>query len=106
MTITEQEEADNLLGNIVAGENKDNENDDDSENAGNDNDNNGENGADAQNPDSDSGKPTYVVDPNTGELVNPDTGEPAEMNYNYEGDGSNAVPNEGEAQPPAPDGAQ
>lgn len=106
MTITEQEEADNLLGNIVAGENKDNENGDDSGNAGNDNNNNGENGADAQNPDSDSGKPTYVVDPNTGELVNPDTGEPAEMNYNYEGDGSNAVPNEGEAQPPAPDGAQ
>ncbi len=106
MTITEQEEADNLLGNIVAGENKDNENGDDSENAENDNNNNGENGADAQNPDSDSGKPTYVVDPNTGELVNPDTGEPAEMNYNYEGDGSNAVPNEGEVQPSAPDGAQ
>ena len=32
------------------------------------------------------GSSTYVVDPNTGELIDPDTGQPAEMDYGIEGD--------------------
>ena len=80
MTIAEQEEAENLLGNIVPKEEDDEED---------------ESGEDAQSADaSETGavevKPFYVVDPDTGELIDPDTGEKAEMNYNYEGEGSNA----------------
>ena len=32
------------------------------------------------------GSSTYVVDPNTGELIDPATGQPAEMDYGIEGD--------------------
>lgn len=105
MTITEQEEADNLLGNIIAGENKDKENGgaeqggNNDGNAGNGDGSRNGDGTASQNPDGDSGgKPTYIVDPNTGELVNPDTGEPAEITYSYEGNADNATPQEGEAQ--------
>ncbi|MDE7268743.1 MAG: peptidoglycan glycosyltransferase [Lachnospiraceae bacterium] len=77
MTIAEQEEAENLLGNIVPKE-EDNEED--------------ESGEEAQSADSgETGavevKPFYVVDPDTGELIDPDTGEKAQLNYGYEGDG-------------------
>lgn len=107
MTITEQEEADNLLGNIIAGENKDKDKENGGAEQGGNNDGNAGNGdgsmngdgTASQNPDGDSGgKPTYIVDPNTGELVNPDTGEPAEITYSYEGNADNATPQEGEAQ--------
>lgn len=42
----------------------------------------------AQNQDGqdNAGSSTYVVDPNTGELIDPDTGQPAEMDYGIEGD--------------------
>ncbi|MDE6913191.1 MAG: peptidoglycan glycosyltransferase, partial [Lachnospiraceae bacterium] len=106
MTIAEQEEAENLLGNLVGGTNKEDGNGDgsadgeDGNGEGGEDGGNGENG-DGENPDDDSGKPFYVVDPNTGELINPDTGEPAEMNYSYEGNGDN---NEGDAQTPAGEG--
>ena len=80
MTIAEQEEAENLLGNIVPKEEDDEED---------------ESGEDVQSADAGETKavevkPFYVVDPDTGELIDPDTGEKAEMNYNYEGEGSNA----------------
>ncbi len=113
MTITEQEEADNLLENIVAGENKET-GDGDGSDTGENQDGSGNGGSadesgdnqDHENPDDGTGKPSYVVDPNTGELVNPDTGEPAELNYSYEGgNGDDANPNEGDAQAPAAEGA-
>lgn len=80
MTIAEQEEAENLLGNIVPKE-EDNEED--------------ESGEEVQSTDTGENevtevKPFYVVDPVTGELIDPDTGEKAEMNYGYEGEGNNA----------------
>lgn len=42
----------------------------------------------AQNQDGqdNAGSSTYVVDPDTGELIDPDTGQPAEMDYGIEGD--------------------
>ena len=42
----------------------------------------------AQNQDGqdNAGSSTYVVDPNTGELIDPDTGQPAEIDYGIEGD--------------------
>ena len=42
----------------------------------------------AQNQDGqdNAGSSTYVVDPNTGELIDPATGQPAEMDYGIEGD--------------------
>ncbi|MFR5953707.1 MAG: hypothetical protein ACLUGQ_08555 [Coprococcus sp.] len=41
----------------------------------------------AQNQDGqdNAGSSTYVVDPNTGELIDPATGQPAEMDYGIEG---------------------
>ena len=36
----------------------------------------------------DSGKPAYIVDPDTGELVDAVTGEKAEMDYNMDGEGT------------------
>lgn len=106
MTITEQEEADNLLGNIIANENKDGQDGEgDGENGDGENDGDGkddekqENG-DGQDGDSrgeaGSGKPRYIVDQNTGELIDSETGEKAELNYGYEGDSSGTA-TEGEA---------
>ena len=42
----------------------------------------------AQSPDGqdNAGSSTYVVDPDTGELIDPATGQPAEMDYGIEGD--------------------
>ena len=101
MTITEQEEADNLLGNIIAEENKDNE--DDGENGDGENgdaedgdkkDDEGQENGDAENGGSDedagTGKPRYIVDPDTGELIDSETGEKAELNYNYDGGSAEA----------------
>lgn len=104
MTIAEQEEADNLLGNIVAsesnqgddtpdGENQDDENPDGENQDGENQDGEGDHeaGEDAD------GKPFYVVDPQTGELVDPVTGEKAEMDYHYEGEGDNTGNEDGAA---------
>lgn len=102
MTIAEQEEADNLLGNIVASENNQGDDNPDGENQdGESQDGEGdhESGEDV------GGKPFYVVDPETGELVDPVTGEKAEMNYHYEGDDDNTG-NENGAAPAGENSAQ
>ena len=85
MTIAEQEEVDKLLGNIVQG-NSEPEN----ENEGGDSDATGGEGqegqgeADGDTPEEDK-KPSYIVDPDTGELVDPVTGKKAEMDYSTDG---------------------
>ncbi len=91
MTIAEQEEIDNLLGTIVQGdasekegENGDSTSDDASK------DTTGEGGQEDGNPGDgdgeDSKKPSYIVDPETGELVDPVSGAKAEMDYGTDGD--------------------
>ena len=89
MTIAEQEEVDKLLGNIVQG-NPEPENE--NENEGGDSDAPGGEGqgqegqgeADGDAPEEDK-KPSYIVDPDTGELVDPVTGKKAEMDYSTDG---------------------
>lgn len=90
MTIAEQEEADNLLGNIVP-------KDEDSEENESGDAQEGADEAGSQEPSAETGtsggKSFYVIDPVTGELIDPDTGEKAELNYSYEGgagEGDNA----------------
>ncbi len=84
MTIAEQEEVDKLLGNIVQGNSEpENEN----ENEGGDSEAPGGEGqgeADGDAPEEDK-KPSYIVDPDTGELVDPVTGKKAEMDYSTDG---------------------
>lgn len=97
MTIAEQEEVDNILGNIVQGaasgeENAEGESGDTAD---------GENGEDGNGePSGESGqgggRPFYVVDPDTGELVDPVTGEKAEMDYSYEDSDDLPVPENGD----------
>lgn len=97
MTIAEQEEVDNILGNIVQGaasgeENAEGENGDTAD---------GENGEDGNGEPSEEsgqggGRPFYVVDPDTGELVDPVTGEKAEMDYSYEDSDDLPVPENGD----------
>lgn len=80
MTIAEQEEVDKLLGNIVQGNSE-------PENEGGDSEAPGEEGqgeADGDAPEEDK-KPSYIVDPDTGELVDPVTGKKAEMDYSTDG---------------------
>lgn len=97
MTIAEQEEVDKLLGNIVQGEDASGESGENGENgeggegengeAGAGNGEDGENGS-AEAPGEGGARPFYVVDPDTGELVDPVTGEPAQMDFSMEdGDG-------------------
>ncbi len=103
MTIAEQEEADRLLGNIVQGGTADGEGagsgdgeagdaagGENGDTEGAENGGSGEGGSGTVNP-------FYVVDPDTGELVDPVTGEPAEMNHVSED--SDVLPD------PADDGA-
>lgn len=82
MTIAEQEEVDKLLGNIVQGNSEpENENEGgDSEAPGGE----GQGEADGDAPEEDK-KPSYIVDPDTGELVDPVTGKKAEMDYSTDG---------------------
>lgn len=90
MTIAEQEEIDRLLGSVVQGETPEGEDGNTPEgdsaegqqapNGENDNPAEGEGG----------GAPTYVVDPDTGELINPDTGEKAPMDYSTEDSDNNS----------------
>ena len=87
MTIAEQEEAENLLGNIVPKE-EDTAESTSSEAEENADDTalgetSGETGASG-------GKAFYVVDPVTGELIDPDTGEKAQLNYSYEDAGESS----------------
>ena len=80
MTIAEQEEADNLLGNLVAPEPA----------APEENPEDGQDGApsEGETPTTETGtsggKPFNIVDPVTGELINIMTGEPAELNHGVE----------------------
>lgn len=46
----------------------------------------GDDTAQSQDGQDNAGSSTYVVDPNTGELIDPATGQPAEMDYGIEGD--------------------
>lgn len=89
MTIAEQEEAENLLGNIVPKEEEPTESESSEGEQDADDTALGETGAS-------SGKAFYVVDPVTGELIDPDTGEKAQLNYSYEDEGESS----GEVQNP------
>lgn len=111
MTIAEQEEVDNILGNIVQDENSGNEGGNgepaqdggSGEAGGPDNksaeeskeEDKGENKNDAATPGND--KPSYIVDPDTGELIDAVTGEKAQMDYSLEdGEGIPVTPPAGE----------
>jgi stage V sporulation protein D (sporulation-specific penicillin-binding protein) len=73
MTISEQEEVDAVLGNIVQSDVEEEEGDEGDD--ADDTANSGGNSTDSQ----ESGSAFYVVDPVTGELKNPTTGEVAEV---------------------------
>ncbi len=115
MTIAEQEEIDNILGNIMqndttSGEGEESEN---SENGGQEGGEGtgGENGdtpssSEGDGSDPTSSGPSYTVDPDTGELVNPDTGEKAEMDYAIEDNESGDNNNDTQAGDENPDNAQ
>ena len=115
MTIAEQEEIDNILGNIMqndttSGEGEEGEN---SENGGQEGGEGtgGENGdtpssSEGDGSDPTSSGPSYTVDPDTGELVNPDTGEKAEMDYAIEDNESDDNNNGTQAGDENPDNAQ
>ncbi len=115
MTIAEQEEIDNILGNIMqndttSGEGEEGEN---SENGGQEGgegtgDENGDTPSSSEGDGSDptSSGPSYTVDPDTGELVNPDTGEKAEMDYAIEDNESGDNNNDTQAGDENPDNAQ
>ncbi len=88
MTIAEQEEVDNILGNIVQddttskGDNEAEAGNDPAQSGGNtegssDNTQSSTPGEFGQG----SGTPFYVVDPDTGELIDPTTGDRAQMDY-------------------------
>lgn len=94
MTIAEQEEVDNILGNIVQNDNAENgeeggepvqgEDGEAAEGAA------GEDGGGAALEGDEaaqgSGTPSYVVDPDTGELIDAVTGEKAQISFDMEGD--------------------
>ena len=115
MTIAEQEEIDNILGNIMqndttSGEGEEGEN---SENGGQEGGEGtgGENGdtpssSEGDGSDPTSSGPSYTVDPDTGELVNPDTGDKAEMDYAIEDNESDDNNNDTQAGDENPDNAQ
>lgn len=96
MTIAEQEQVDNILGNIVQpdtpaaeGNGGDTgENSEGSENGGASE--NGEGSENGENAGEEDNKPAYVVDPDTGELIDAVTGEPAQMDYHFDGDDTGA----------------
>jgi hypothetical protein len=91
MTISEQEEVDAVLGNIVQSDTEEDEADDGEEDDGDDNDNSTTTSSDTQ----ETGGAFYVVDPNTGELKDPTTGQAAEIDDTFEEDiidiGDNSV---------------
>ena len=90
MTIAEQEELDNLLGGAV-------QNPEEQENQGDNPDENNSEGESGENEGAINNSPIYGVDPETGELVDLVTGEPAEMDY---GAGEETDNPEGEDQKP------
>jgi len=94
MTIAEQAEVDAMLTNSIqtpstttedgAASGDDTATGDDTTTG--DNATAGDDTAQNQDGQDNAGSSTYVVDPNTGELIDPDTGQPAEMDYGIEGD--------------------
>jgi stage V sporulation protein D (sporulation-specific penicillin-binding protein) len=82
MTVTEEEEVNAVLGNIVQSDNQDDENDD--ENGENGDDENGDVNAEASSENGGEAGAFYVVDPDTGELIDPVTGQPAEIDNSLE----------------------
>jgi stage V sporulation protein D (sporulation-specific penicillin-binding protein) len=75
MTIAEQEEVDSVLGTIVQSDTDDN----DGEEGDDDGENTDDNNADGNSSDDESVGANYVVDPDTGELKDATTGEPADI---------------------------
>jgi len=105
MTIAEQEEVDNILGNIVqSGQTAEGDGNAASGENGmpnNDTTNDGtqDNGMPSNDASNESGNgegsqaPFYAVDPVTGKLVDPVTGDPAEMDYGIDDEGAeNNIP--------------
>ncbi len=90
LTIAEQEEVDNILGNIVPSDDSDEEGEDTDEDGDGSGDEDGESEDDGDSGEASQGTTFYVVDPDTGELVDPDTGEAAEMVYSLDGGDSHA----------------
>lgn len=101
LTIAEQAEVEAMLGNSVqtpASEDTTTTGDDTAgENTGDDGagdtgdtSGQGETGTTGDTQDG-TGTSTYVVDPNTGELIDPATGQPAEMDYGVEGDDTDSA---------------
>ena len=104
MTIAEQEEVDNILGNIVQSDpaqGEDGENGENGENGeGAEAGSEGENNTGGAAGEGQSGNgPLYVIDPDTGELIDPVTGEKAQMDYGMEDE----PPEEGNGTPSAGD---
>ena len=96
MTIAEQAEVDSILGSIVQADTPEGDGGDASEDG-----QEGDNG-EAVNGDT-SKKPFYIVDPDTGELMDPTTGEKAQMDYSMEdGDGSPVAGADGNGGTAAP----
>jgi stage V sporulation protein D (sporulation-specific penicillin-binding protein) len=85
MTISEQEEVDAVLGNIVQSDSDE----EDGEAQGDNNDADSGDDTDSQ----ESGGAFYVVDPDTGELKNPTTGEVAEVENIFSDDNADNVNN-------------
>lgn len=93
LTVAEQEEVDNLLGNSILTDDTTTDGDTTTEGG----DATGENGGDTAagtdtatgadtTGDTTAGTSNYVVDPDTGELIDATTGQPAEMDYAIEED--------------------
>ena len=84
MTIAEQEEVANVLGNMVQSDPDEGE----GENAEGEDGENNEDGeaSSGESTEPESGVPFYVVDPDTGELIDAVTGERAELNFDTEGE--------------------
>ena len=84
MTIAEQEEVANVLGNMVQSDTDEGE----GENAEGEDGENNEDGeaSSGESTEPESGVPFYVVDPDTGELIDAVTGERAELNFDTEGE--------------------
>lgn len=93
MTIAEQEEVANVLGNIVQSDTAEGE----GENAEGEDGENNEDGEDSEgeNTEKESGVPFYVVDPETGELIDAVTGEKAQMDFSTEGEDDAGAENAG-----------
>lgn len=109
MTIAEQAEVDNILGNIVQGDASGEENGEGSgetgegstsgdagEGTGGSTSGEGTGGGTPESGGQSGGSPFYVVDPDTGELIDPATGEKAEMDYGSEDRGDLPEPVAGE----------